>query len=69
LGNELTDLVREKAAHRGVQANKAGGFFHPALLEIAKRQWDKQLRSFVPTAPDADVVLAETRSMVEELWK
>lgn len=69
LGDELTKLAREKAAHRNVQANEAGDFFNPTLLEIAKRQWDKQLRIFVPTAPDADVVLAETRSMVEELWK
>lgn len=66
---ELRKLTREKAAHRNVQANEAGDFFHPALLEIAKRQWDKQLRIFVPAAPDADSVLAETRSMVEDLWQ
>lgn len=66
---ELTKLVREKAAHRNVQANEAGDFFHPALLEIAKRQWDKQLRIFVPAAPDANSVLAETRSLVEDLWQ
>jgi predicted nucleotidyltransferase component of viral defense system len=69
LGVELTKLTREKAAHRNVQADEAGDFFHPTLLELAKRQWDKQLRIFVPTAPDADIVLAETQSMVEELWK
>lgn len=68
-GDDLTNLTREKASHRNVRANEVGDFFHPTLLEIAKRQWDKQLRIFVPTAPDADVVLAETRSMVEELWE
>jgi predicted nucleotidyltransferase component of viral defense system len=68
-GNDLTELIRGKAVHRNLQANEASDFFHPALLEIARRQWDKQLRSFVPAAPEADVVLAETRSMVEELWK
>jgi predicted nucleotidyltransferase component of viral defense system len=69
LGDDLTKLTRQKATHRNVQANEASDFFHPTLLEIARRQWDKQLRNFVPTAPDADVVLTETRSMVEELWK
>lgn len=68
-GDELTRLTREKATHRNVEANEAGDFFHSTLMEIARRQWDKQLRIFVPTAPDADVVLADTRSMVEELWK
>lgn len=68
-GDELTELVREKAAHRGVEANDVGDFFHPSLLEMAKRQWEKQLRIFVPAAPEAEVVLAETRTMVEELWR
>jgi predicted nucleotidyltransferase component of viral defense system len=68
-GGELTELVRKKAATRGVQANEAGDFFHPMLMETARRQWDKQLRIFVPTAPGVDVVLAETRRKVKVLWK
>ena len=68
-GDELTELVREKATHRGVEANDVGDFFHPSLLEMAKWQWEKQLRIFVPATPEAEVVLAETRSMVEELWR
>jgi hypothetical protein len=67
--SHLTKLTQEKATHRSVQANEAGDFFHPVLMEIAGRQWDKQPRIFVPTAPDADVVLAEARGMIDELWK
>lgn len=68
-GAELVDLTLEKASHRRIRVNEASDFFHPTLLELARQQWDKQLRIFVPTAPDADVVLAETRKMVEDLWK
>jgi len=68
-GAELVDLTLEKASHRGIQVNEASDFFHPTLLELARRQWDKQLRIFVPKAPDVDVVLVETRKMVEDLWK
>jgi predicted nucleotidyltransferase component of viral defense system len=66
---ELVDLTRKKSAHRDVQAKSVDDFFSPALQEVARRQWEKQLRIFVPTAPDVDVVLEETRSIVEELWK
>jgi hypothetical protein len=68
-GDELVDLTREKASHRNVQANAASDFFSPTLQELARRQWDQQLRIFVPTAPEADVVFAETRSIVQDLWK
>lgn len=68
-GDELVDLTRKKSAHRNVQAKAVGDFFSPALQELARRQWEKQLLIFVPTAPDVDVVLEETRSIIEELWK
>ncbi len=68
-GEELVNLTREKSAHCSVKANSVDDYFSPALQEIARRQWEKQLRIFVPTAPDADVVLKETRIIVEDLWK
>ncbi|GAH08801.1 unnamed protein product, partial [marine sediment metagenome] len=57
-----------KASHRNVHANKATDFFHPKLLDLARRQWDKQLRVFVPNAPDVDVVLTESLDLVEDMW-
>jgi predicted nucleotidyltransferase component of viral defense system len=68
-GEELVNLTRKKSTHRSVQANSVDDFFSLALQEIARRQWEKQLRIFVPTAPDADVVLKETKIIVEDLWK
>ncbi|MFA9402843.1 MAG: nucleotidyl transferase AbiEii/AbiGii toxin family protein [Anaerolineales bacterium] len=67
-GAALVDLVQEKASHRNVHANKATDFFHPKLLDLARRQWDKQLRVFVPNAPDVDVVLTESLDLVEDMW-
>ena len=69
LGGELVDLTRKKSAHRNVHVKAVGDFFSPALQGLVRRHWEKQLRIFVPTAPDVDVVLEETRIIVEELWK
>ena len=68
-GAALVALSQEKASHRNVKVSSASDFFHPKLLELAKRQWDKQLRIFVPTAPDADVVLAEAQDLIADLWR
>jgi len=66
---ELVDLTREKASIRSVEAEAAQDFFSPTLQDLAMQQWDQQLRIFVPTAPNVDLVLAETRDMVEKLWE
>ncbi len=68
-GDELVDLTREKSSLRNVQARTVSDFFSPVLIELARRQWEQQLRTFVPSAPDPDVVIEETRSIVEVLWK
>ena len=66
---DLLDITLRKAAHKEVQLKSPDDFFLPALQVIARREWDKQLRIFVPTAPEADIVLQETRLLVERLWK
>lgn len=68
-GDELADLTRRKSSLRNVHAKTVSDFFSPVLQELARRQWEKQLRMFVPAAPGPDVVIEETRSIVEELWK
>lgn len=67
-GDELVDLTRKKSSIRNVQASSVNEFFSPMLVESARRQWEKQLRIFVPDAPGADVVIEETRSILNELW-
>jgi predicted nucleotidyltransferase component of viral defense system len=68
-GAQLVDLTRRKSIHRNVDAKSADDFFSPPLQEIARRQWEKQLRIFVPTAPPAEVVLEEARTHVRRLWQ
>ncbi len=67
-GNDLPALVDAKAPVRGVEANSPDDFFEAALREAARREWDQQLRIFVPSAPDVDTVLGETRRLVGGLW-
>lgn len=68
-GAQLVDLTRRKSIHRNVDAKSSDDFFSPPLQEIARRQWEKQLRIFVPTAPPAEVVLEEVRTLVRQLWQ
>jgi len=66
---ELVDLTQRKSTHRQVRAESVEDFFAPVLLDIARRQWEKQLRIFVPMAPPAEVVLEEARTLVGRLWQ
>ena len=68
-GDELADLTRRKSSLRNVHAKTVSDFFSPVLQELARRQWEKQLRIFVPAAPEPDVVIEETRRIIEEMWK
>lgn len=68
-GNELVDLTNRKSAHRNVQAESVNDFFSPSLIELAKKQWDKQLRIFVPSAPDVDKVIGDIKNKLNTLWK
>jgi predicted nucleotidyltransferase component of viral defense system len=68
-GKELVNLTNKKSAHRNVQAQAVDDFFSPSLIDLAKKQWDKQLRIFVPSAPDVDVVIEDTRKILRKLWK
>ncbi len=67
-GAQLVNLTQEKSNVRNVRAESADDFFAPALQNIARRQWEKQLRIFVPAAPPVEVVLEEARTLVEMLW-
>lgn len=67
-GKDLPGLVREKALVREVKVTSPDDFFTPSLQDAARREWEQQLIIFVPTAPEADQVLAETMQLVRDLW-
>lgn len=66
--SNLPDLVSEKAPIRDVEVNSPEDFFASPLRDAARREWDQQLRIFVPTAPDVDEVLEEASRLVRDLW-
>ena len=66
--DEIVYLTNKKSAHRNVHAQTVDDFFSPSLIDLARKQWEKQLRIFVPTAPDVDVAIEETRSILRKLW-
>lgn len=65
--HNLPDLVRRKAPVRGVVVESLDDFFDPSLLESARREWDQQLKVFVPEAPGADRVVDEARGLLQGL--
>jgi len=67
-GEVLTNLTKRKSAHRNVQADSIDDFFSPSLIELAERQWDKQLQIFVPSAPNVDKVIEDIKNALNTLW-
>ena len=65
----LPSLVAQKCAHRGVSFDSPMDFFAPALLQVARDEWERQLCPFVPDCPDVERVLAELQPMVVEIWE
>ena len=48
---DLSDLLRRKSAHRGVSCKSLDDFFTTELKADARRNWDGNLRPFVPELP------------------
>ena len=69
LQNDLIpDLVAQKCLHRGVALASHQDFFSEDLLNVARAEWERQLRPFVIDCPDAALVLNELPPMVVDLW-
>lgn len=66
--SDLPSLIDRKAPVRGVEVKSPDDFFAAPLRQAARREWDQQLRIFVPSAPDIDAVLDETRQLVRGFW-
>jgi hypothetical protein len=60
-GVELGNLLRRKSLHRGVSYGSLDDFFTSELEGEAHRNWESNLRPFVPELPDCDEVLAELK--------
>ena len=58
-----------RTGQHSMLAQTVDDFFSPSLIDLANKQWENQLRIFVPTAPDIEVAIEETRSILGKLWK
>jgi predicted nucleotidyltransferase component of viral defense system len=63
----LPDLLARKCSMRDVAFESAADFVAPELLSVARAEWERQLRPFVPSAPQAAQVLNQLASMLAEL--
>jgi predicted nucleotidyltransferase component of viral defense system len=64
----LNDLLRRKSAHRGVSYGSLDDFFTAELEAEARRNWEGNLRPFVPELPACDDVLAELKQLLPALF-
>ncbi len=65
----LPDLTTQKCRHRGVDFHSPADFFDPALQQVARAEWSRQLCPFVPDCPKVDRVLSELQTDIVSLWE
>jgi hypothetical protein len=65
---QFVENLARKCAHREVMFESALDFFDPVLVEVAEREWARQLSSFLPDCPAAGRVLRDLQGIVLELW-
>jgi predicted nucleotidyltransferase component of viral defense system len=63
----FADLLHRKCEHRQVSFQSTTDFFDPALTQVARREWSRQLDPFVPGGPDAATVLKALPNLVAAL--
>ena len=65
---DLIDLLRRKNAHRGVSYNSLDDFFTAELEAEARRNWESNLRPFVPELPTWDGVLTDLKRLLPNFF-
>jgi oligoendopeptidase F len=65
---QFIENLARKCAHREIEFESALSFFDPSIVQVAEREWDRQLSPFVPDPPAAGRVLRDLQSMILELW-
>jgi uncharacterized protein len=63
--DEVSRVLPEKCARRDVEIRSIDDIFDPRLLQEVRAQWKGTLGAFVPSLPDVDSVLRETRERLE----
>lgn len=63
----FAERLARKCAHREVMFESAMSFLDPILVEVAEREWARQLSPFVPDCPPAGRVLKELQDRLREL--
>jgi predicted nucleotidyltransferase component of viral defense system len=64
----VPQLVTKKCAVHGIGTTSPRDFVSEQLMDIAHREWDQQLRPFVPDVPEAERVLSEVRALILHLY-
>ena len=59
------NLIR-KCEHRGVSADSVSAFFDGALVQVAEREWTRQLTPFARDCPPAESVLKDLQGMIQD---
>jgi uncharacterized protein len=68
LASDLLPLLRQKCALRQVHFTSPADFIPPALLAVARQEWQAQLLPFVPTAPPVERCLDEVTTLLQSLF-
>jgi predicted nucleotidyltransferase component of viral defense system len=66
---QFVENLARKCAHREIEFESALSFFDPSIVQVAEREWARQLSPFVPDPPTAGRVLRDLQSMILELWE
>lgn len=64
----IPDLLQRKCQVRNVTFASPEDFLAEDLLQVARKEWNQQLRPFVPDTPQVEQVLAELRPLILGLW-
>jgi len=67
--SDLTHNLVSKCRHRGVSFESATAFFDPILVQVAEREWPRQLVPFVRDCPVVELVLGDLQGMVQDLLR
>jgi predicted nucleotidyltransferase component of viral defense system len=64
----FVEKLARKCVHREVMFESAMSFFDPTIVDVAGREWARQLSPFVPDCPPASRVIQDLQDTILELW-
>lgn len=64
----IPDLVLKKCARKNVIFTDISQLFSEILLDDLDRSWERWLAPFVPGLPDQEIVIQETKKLLQLIW-